>query len=682
MAEGVHVSQEEEPEDAAFPMPGESQECMLEEAAPCGTAGDPQAMDPQSLSPQRTQRAIATSQGAQSTPEDDIPATQPAGHSPVAASRRLNFEVRLHEAEESAPRPDPLRPLFASLRAARSLDDLSALLEPEDLFANAANATELRRTLFAALEATVDQRDRSVADIGQDPRFELHLLLPTPMWQAVRTVAKQQGWSGEALCQGLVANVGWLHSEGARIRISAEEQHQRTPWIPAFFAAPPSSRKSSLHGYITNKLLQGDRIPEHARPKQSFCNTGTLRGHRNNLYNFGRTGLASSEITETYKVKQESDGVPASQFAQKSHINKWCHSEADYNITGTLRDQNDVYAFYHVVHGQVGPTLEVLTSGNASDIGFLKRFNVVFTDSIPVECPQQQADVSEKLLKDFMEWLGEHNMSQERSDAIEAICLNQFARHWVRVVLEVIREFRDQKEDMSSAWTQKLMYADTDILRWANAVNKMRAFLASKTHLADVVNPFVGTVDVIDVQYALHAWLRQLEYFSALVEHAEQSRRAGSSGSSGPPPQPPSDQDDVLKIMKWVIVDTPDNVNPVTTSILRKMFRHKLAALGGWKRKSKRGAEEAEGADPVAAECAERKRHVGLLLDAVRKLKGVGLVEWADASSGDSARQAGGGHKVLTFKKRLWSDILPNETAISWAKKLKVSQDQFPQVAG
>ena len=84
----------------------------------------------------------------------------------------------------------------------------------------------------------------------------------------------------------------------------------------------------------------------------------------------------------------------------------------------------------------------------------------------------------------------------------------------------------------------------------------------------------------------------------------------------------------------------------------------------------------------MAAECAERKRHVGLLLDAVRRLKEVGLVEWADASSGDSARQAGGGHKVLTFKKRLWSDILPNETAISWAKKLKVSQDQFPQVAG
>ena len=402
------------------------------------------------------------------------------------------------------------------------------------------------------------------------------------------------------------------------------------------------------------------------------------------MYNFGRTGLASSEITETYKVKQESDGLPASQFAQKSHINKWCHSEADYNVTGTMRDQNCVYAFYHVVHGQVGPTLEVLTSGNASDIGFLKRFNVVFTDYIPVECPQQQAHESEKLLQDLMEWLGEHNMSQERSSEIEAISLNQFARHWVRAVLEVIREFRDQKPDLSSAWTQKLMYADTDILRWANAVNKMRAFLASKTPLAGPVNPFLANVDVIEVQYAVHAWLRQLEYFSALVAHAEQGRRAGASSLLGPPPpppQPPSDQDDELKAMKWIIVDTPDNLEPVATSTLRKTFKNKLAALGGWKRKGKKGAEGGQEVDPVAAECAQRKQHVTLLLGAVRKLKEVGLVDWADAEAGDPARQPGGRHRVLVFKKRLWSDILPNETALEWAKKLKVSQDQFPQVA-
>ena len=647
---------------------------MPEDAAPCGTAEN----DAESLSPPR---AMAPAEPSQSTPDDEIPATQPTGDSPVAASRRLGFELRLHEEEESVPRRDPLSSLCAKLSSVRTFEDLSALLEPQDLFVNAANATELRKSVFGILEGRVGGCDLSIAEIGQDPRFELHFLLPAPMWQAVRTIAKKQGWSSEALCQGLAANIGWLHSEGARIRMSVEEQHQRTPWIPAFFAAPPSSRKSSLHGYITNKLLQGDRIPQHASPKQSFCNTGTLRGHRNNLYNFGRTGLASSEVTETYKVKQESDGVPASQFAQKSHINKWCHSEPDYNVTGSMRDQNDVYAFYHVVHGQVGPTLEVLTGGNASDIGFLKRFHVVFADSIPVECPQQQAEVSEQLLKDFMEWLGEHNMSQERSDTIECISLNRFAREWVRIILEVVREFRDQNTEMSSAWTQKLMYADTDILRWANAVHKMRGFLASKTDVPDLVNS--RTVDVIDVQYALHAWIRQLEYFSALVNHAEHGRRPSASPAC-PAPPPPTDQDDELKIMKWVIMDTPDTLDTVSTSTLRKMFKHKLAALGGWKRKSNKREEEqvdaGATADPQAADKAQRKRHVGLLLEAVCKLQAGGLVEWDRASSGDSTRVAGGGHKVLAFKKRLWSEILPNEAAISLAKKLRVCQDHFPQV--
>ena len=619
------------------------------EAAPSGTARHHDDLRSHSLSPPRD---IVAAERLETTPEDEIPATQPSGHSPVAASRRLNFEVRLREVEESAPRPDPLRALNANLLNARSIEELSALLEPQDLFVNAANDTELRRTISAALGVTVGQNAKFVGDIGQDPRLELDLLLPTPMWQAVRTIAKQQGWSSEALCQGLAANVGWLHSEGARIRISAAEQHQRTPWIPAFFGAPASCRKSSLHGYITGKLLQSDSTPEHARPKQCFSNAGTLRGHRNNLWNFGRTGLASSEITETYKVRNEGDGVPASQFAQKSHINKWCHSEADYNVTGTMRDQNDVYAFYHLVHGQVAPTVEVLTSGNAIDIGFLKRFHAVFMESVPMECPQQQADVSEKLLRDFMGWLGEHNMSQERTDVIETISLNQFARHWVRVVLEVVREFRDQQTDLSAAWTQKLMYADTDILRWANVVNKMRAFLASKTHLADSVNPFAGTLDVIDVQYALHAWLRQLEYFSALIEHADQGRRAAAASQTS---SPPSDEDDQLRIMKWIIIDTPDTSEVVTTSSLRKAFKHKLAALGGWKRKSRKQPDAAERDEAV--------------------LKEAGLVEWTDAAS------AGGGHKGLSFKTRIWSDILPNESAISLAKKLRVGQDQFPQVA-
>jgi hypothetical protein len=71
--------------------------------------------------------------------------------------------------------------------------------------------------------------------------------------------------------------------------------------------APPSASKSRLHSFVTNDL-EVDGVPSHAKAEKSFCNTGTLRGHRNNLYNYGRTGLATSEITETYKTKMESDG--------------------------------------------------------------------------------------------------------------------------------------------------------------------------------------------------------------------------------------------------------------------------------------------------------------------------------------------------------------------------------------
>ena len=137
----------------------------------------------------------------------------------------------------------------------------------------------------------------------------------------------------------------------------------------------------------------------------------------------------------------------------------------------------------------------------------------------------------------------------------------------------------------------------------------------------------------------------------------------------------PSNEDGQLRIMKWISIDTPDTSEVVTASSLRKTFKHKLAALGGWRRKSRKQPDAAERDEAAAEVSAQRKHHVGLLLDAVRKLKEAGLVESTDAAS------AGGGHKVLSFKKRIWSEILPNERAISLAKKLRVGQDQFPQVA-
>ena len=38
-------------------------------------------------------------------------------------------------------------------------------------------------------------------------------------WVGSLTVAKQQAWSVQALCQGLMANIGWLHSPSQRQQI-------------------------------------------------------------------------------------------------------------------------------------------------------------------------------------------------------------------------------------------------------------------------------------------------------------------------------------------------------------------------------------------------------------------------------------------------------------------------------
>ena len=125
---------------------------------------------------------------------------------------------------------------------------------------------------------------------------------------------------------------------------------------------------------ISLKLMGYQVMP---KPRKAFATLVLCEGTATTCTTTVVLGWPPGEITETYKTKMESDGFPSAEFAQKSHINKWCHSESDRSATGNLRDSNESYSFYHLVHGQ-GPPVEVLAGSNAADIGFLKRFNVVF----------------------------------------------------------------------------------------------------------------------------------------------------------------------------------------------------------------------------------------------------------------------------------------------------------------
>ena len=71
--------------------------------------------------------------------------------------------------------------------------------------------------------------------------------------------------------------------------------------------------------------------------------------------------------------------------------------------------------------------------------------------------------------------------------------------------------------DLESPWLHKLSYADTDVLRWANAVNKKWCALSSASLTRWQLETRTRTSSMSST-YALHAWIRQLQYFQLLQE--------------------------------------------------------------------------------------------------------------------------------------------------------------------
>ena len=130
--------------------------------------------------------------------------------------------------------------------------------------------------------------------------------------------------------------------------------------------------------------------------------------------------------------------------------------------------------------------------------------------------------------------------------------------------------------------------------------------------------------------------------------------------------------------MKWIITATSDTSDTVVTKDLRKSLKNKLSRLGGWKRTTKQQGEESRPANPEQDTKTERKHPVQLLLSATKRLKQAGLIQWA---TDEAQPKAGvGGHEVLTFRKRPWSEIVGNDEATGWVRKLKIGMENFPCV--
>ena len=70
-------------------------------------------------------------------------------------------------------------------------------------------------------------------------------LLPVPHRQAVYALSSKNGCPKEGILQGLLVNIGWLQHHCTRIVDTPGAEHCSAVTIAAFFAGPPSIRKSS-----------------------------------------------------------------------------------------------------------------------------------------------------------------------------------------------------------------------------------------------------------------------------------------------------------------------------------------------------------------------------------------------------------------------------------------------------
>ena len=111
----------------------------------------------------------------------------------------------------------------------------------------------------------------------------------------------------EFLLLAVCSNVGWLENVETRLRVSQEEQHERTPNIPILVGGDPSIRKSSLEKYVRHTLLQGENVPAELRDGTVTSGDGTIKGHRDALLKHRRSGIVTSEITTVYNCGTSRD---------------------------------------------------------------------------------------------------------------------------------------------------------------------------------------------------------------------------------------------------------------------------------------------------------------------------------------------------------------------------------------
>ena len=110
-----------------------------------------------------------------------------------------------------------------------------------------------------------------------------------PLWVGL-ILARTQLHIHAVPATGLFTVTGWLEHVDTRIQISEGEEHARTPTLAAFFGSRASNRKSSMHKWLLQELLDIDTLPHGVKGSAAIATDATIKGHRNNLYSYRRSG--------------------------------------------------------------------------------------------------------------------------------------------------------------------------------------------------------------------------------------------------------------------------------------------------------------------------------------------------------------------------------------------------------
>ena len=237
-----------------FPLVGESVDPPSTMAHLAAPASPPPLSDLERVLSQQVAADVSVdSPGSIASPQ----ASQ-GGHAlPTLTDSAMGFQFRdMSRAHATDPAlDDPTVRVMAEVRSCDTLTDLRAVIHPPDLFREFSDRRAVKDTTVRWLRE-IKADPRSHVEVGGDPSFALHLLVPTPFAKAITTKSIKEGWNPESLHQQLLINTGWLEHNATRIILTPMDEHARTTNIPGMNANDPSAGKTSLSEFAGRTCMQ------------------------------------------------------------------------------------------------------------------------------------------------------------------------------------------------------------------------------------------------------------------------------------------------------------------------------------------------------------------------------------------------------------------------------------------